>query len=227
MQLCYFYTQTDDIKMCSELTPLMVWKEVVDHICDSSTLKLLPEKSQPALSCGFPLLRCCLWPGAVQNSAGKPAIFEWYPCPADEVIVALSLTGKTRTGSLTLALWADNCSHLDHQWQTETTVTHVIEIITKLFPGSISFMYITLFHILMWHGLVERYNWWSGCFCWPVCDVVLQLSTCPGSLSMLWLHPALSSPGWGCFLFVLPLVLGEFIERWAGTPGPDLLGKTV
>lgn len=74
----------------------MVWKEVVEHICDrGSTLKLLLESRQTDLSCGFPLLQFSL----AQQSAKicrKSCFFKCYHCPADEVIAALSLTEKQR-----------------------------------------------------------------------------------------------------------------------------------
>lgn len=62
----------------------MVWKEVVEHICDTR-LKLLPEQKPAKLD--FLYLHCFLWGGG-----GRLSILS--PRPADETIVTLSQTEK-------------------------------------------------------------------------------------------------------------------------------------
>lgn len=73
----------------------MLWKEVVEHICDrGSPLKRLPNRS--CSQAGFPPLRCFLWPGCRLKSAVRPVVSDPYlqVRAVDEVMVSLSLTAK-------------------------------------------------------------------------------------------------------------------------------------
>lgn len=73
----------------------MLWKEVVEHICDrGSPLKHLPNRS--CSQAGFPPPRCFLWPGCGLKSAARPVVSDRYlqVRAVDEVTVSLSLTKK-------------------------------------------------------------------------------------------------------------------------------------
>lgn len=115
----------------------MVGKEVVDHICDrGSALNRLPESITASAE---------LWISSATLFSLAQRCAEFYrkafnfceccPCPADEVIVSLSLTEKQGQE-------ADSSSLLT----SLETVIH--RNYSKLFPGSVSVMYIALFHIL-------------------------------------------------------------------------------
>lgn len=168
---------TDNIKMCSELILLMVGKEVVDHICDrGSALNLLPESSQPAQNCRFPLQHCFLWQFC-RKAKAKSNFRGCYPCPADEVIVALYLWLKNKHkkfdfGSINRGFLTPHSyffwNRIVSDSHTETTITHVIEMLTKLFPGSISVMYIAPFTFGCDMGQSSTLIGWSGCFCLAV-----------------------------------------------------------
>lgn len=182
--------------MCRELIPLMAGEEVVDHILDrGSTRNLLPERaSQPALNWIF---SATLFSFAPKFSRKACNFCECYPCPAVEVIVTLSLTEKPGQE-------ADNSSLLTHA--SVEPVMHRnysnSHNWTKLFPGSMIVRYIALFHILIWYGSLKQFNW----VVWMFLLGTVQYGS--AALNMLWLHPALSLPAWGCFLFCL-LSLGE------------------
>lgn len=71
----------------------MLWKEVVEHICNrGSPMKRLPNRS--CSQAGFPPLRCFLWPGYRFKSAVRPVVSDRYlqVRAVDEVMVSLSLT---------------------------------------------------------------------------------------------------------------------------------------
>lgn len=73
----------------------MLWKEVVEHICDRGRpLKRLLNRS--CSQAEFPPLRCFLWPGCRFKSAVKPVVSDSYlqVRAVDEVMLTLSLTEK-------------------------------------------------------------------------------------------------------------------------------------
>lgn len=81
--------------MCSELIPLMVGKEVVDHICGGSALNLQQERITASSQLWISSVTLFTLAQQCAKFCTKVCIFcECSPCPADEVIVALSLTEK-------------------------------------------------------------------------------------------------------------------------------------